>query len=215
MLVPSRAVVGAMSLVAVAALALPSTAEDLATEQRTYAHCGSAGKAVVQGVTTYALDATAPTTSFAANGGCGTLDSDKREDDGIVLTGTHTGHLDQLTVDAHVIDAGPVRGGAYAEIYTDVVVKVDERTVAAEELKLVPVPSSTGISRLLQFSVTGIGLTREGDQGEHTIEVTLNSASYLDGDQVAWVLDATEVPTGVVYSPAELAATVVRAPIRR
>lgn len=215
MLVPSRALVGALSLAAVAAVALPSSAADVAAEQRTYAHCGSAGKAVLQGVTTYAMDATAPTTSFTANGGCGTLDSDKREDDGIVLTGTYTGHLDQLTVDANVIDAGPVRAGAYEEVYTDVVVKVDKRTVAAEELKLVPVPSSTGVSRLLQFSVSGIGLTREGDEGEHTIEVTLNSASYLDGDQVAWVLDATEVPTGVVYSPAELADIVVKAPVRK
>lgn len=215
MLVPSRALVGALSLATIAAVALPSAATDLAAEQRTYAHCGSAGKAVLQGVTTYAMDATAPATSFTANGGCGTLDSDKREDDGVVLTGTYTGHLDQLTVDAHVIDAGPVRAGAYAEVYTDVAVKVDGRTVAAEELKLVPVPSSTGISRLLQFSVTGIGLTLESDAGEHTIEVTLNSATYLDGDQVAWVLDATEVPTGVVYSPTELADVVVKALVRR
>lgn len=211
MLVPARAVVGALALAALGATALPGQAAVSPTAV-TYAHCGSAAKAVVQGVTTYAMDATKPATSFTANGGCGTLDSDKRDDDGIVLTGSYTGNLDVLTVDAHVIDAGPVRAGAYGEIYVDAVVTVDGVDVAAGEVHLVPVASSTGLSRLLQFSVRGIGLTDEDEAGKHDIRVALNTSSYLDGDQLAWVVDAAEVPTGVTYSPAQLAAVVVDVP---
>lgn len=217
MLIPARALVGAVSLATLGALALPSSAEVVSPELRTYAHCGSSDKAVLEGTTSYAMDETAPTKSFTANGGCGTLDSDKRDDDGIELTGTYTGNLDRLTVDAHVIDAGGVRVGVYEEIYANLSVTVDGKmVVAGEEVHLTPIPSSTGVSRLLQFSVVGFGLTAEDQAGTHEVTIALNSASYIDGDQVAWVLDATEVQTGVVYSPQTLADVVVGAsPVKR
>lgn len=212
MLVPARTLVGALALAALGATALPGQAAVVSPVSATYAHCGTAAKAVATGVTTYVMDVTKPATSFTANGGCGTLDSDKRDDDGIVLTGSYTGNLDRLTVDAHVIDAGPVRAGAFEEIYVDAVVSVDGLDVAAGEVHLVPIPSSTGLSRLLQFSVRGIGLTGEDQAGKHDVKVTLNASSYLDGDQLAWVVDATEVPTGVTYSPAALADVVLEVP---
>lgn len=201
-----------LAALAVAAAVLPASAAS-AGPVVTYAHCGSAAKAGVSaatGIPTFVMDGTKPTTSFTANGGCGTLDTDKSNADGIVLTGTRTGLLDQLTVDAHVIDVGGVRAGLFEEVYVNATLTVDGEAFGLGELRLTPVPSATGLSRLLQFSVTGLGLTDpETDAGTHAVTVTLDSANYANGDEAAWVLDATEVPTGVVYGPTTLADVVV------
>jgi hypothetical protein len=173
-------------------------------KETVYVHC-NADKVTVGEQVSYAWNTTAPATSFTANGGCGSLDTDKTAPDGVIWTGTHTGNLDRLTVHAHVIDVGPVRAGAYPEIYVDVNVQIDgNEVVSGVEAHLAPIPSSTGISRLLEFSVQKINLLKEEDYKEHAVTVSLESAPYLDGDQVVWVLDASEVRSGVTFSPTTL-----------
>jgi hypothetical protein len=205
----------ALAIPMVLALAHPAGAVDpyvpVFNKERVYVHC-TGTKATANQHVDYAWNTTAPTTSFTANGGCGSLDSDKIDGDGVTWTGKHTGNLDRLTVHAWVIDAGPVRAGVYPDIYADVNVSIDGNdVVSAVEAHIVPIPSSTGISRLLEFSVTKIGLVNQADYKEHDISVSLESSSYLDGDQIAWVLDATEVDSGATFSPTTLAATRIEA----
>lgn len=207
-------------LLAAIALAVPAGATEAATavltQQRTYVHCG-ADKASVNKASTFQWNTTAPTTSFTTGGGCGQLDTDKTEGDDTTFTGTFTGNLDTLTAKAWVIDAGPVRAAAasgYEEIYTNVSLVIDGVDYVAAELKLVPKPSSTGLARLLEFSVTGINLLDPVTQaGTHQVSLKLGSASYLDGDQVIWVLDATEVDSGIDFNPATLSNVVVPAEV--
>ena len=123
--------------------------------------------------------------------------------------GRARGTSSELTVRVWVIDAGPVRAGAYTEIYANVDLTIDDNLLVSQEVHITPVPSSTGLSRLLSFSVDNIGLLGELDAGQHTVSLRINSASYADGDQVAWVMDATEVDSGIDFSPATLNSNVV------
>lgn len=178
--------------------------------ERVYARCGTASRATVGAAVTYPWNTTKPATSFTAGGGCGALDTDKTEGDEVTFQGTHTGNLNRISVHAWVIDAGPVRAGAYDRIYVDATLEIDGETlVSGEEVRMVPKPSSTGIARLLEFSVTGIGLVNEDQAGEHQIRLTLSTSPYIDGDQLAWVLDASEVDTGLTFSPAALSGPLV------
>ena len=199
----------------VVAAAAPSGATEhtpVFNTERVYFHCGTLPKANAVDSATYAWDATKPTTSYTANGGCGQLDVSPQVGDEPVFTGTHTGNIDRLTVHAWVIDAGLSRTGAFTDVWTQARLLIDgEEVAAADDLKIVPQASSTGISRLLEFSVTHIGLTGEDQAGKHTIELHLGSMPYDDGDNIAWVLDATELDSGITFSPAALATTRVRA----
>ena len=194
----------------VLALAIPAGAADAwaptFNTENVFVHCSGAKAAVAEQVT-YEWNTTAPSTSATASGGCGSLDSDKLDGDGVIWTGKHTGNLHELTVKAWVIDVGPVRAGAFEEVYVNVNVTIDEAdVVSGVEAHLAPIPSSDGVARLLEFSVQKIGLVKETDLKEHDITISLESATYLDGDTVAWVLDASEVQSGVTFSPASLAA---------
>lgn len=200
----------ALALPLVLALVPSSSAQEvwepIFNTERTYVHCG-ADKATVGERVTYTWDTTAPTTSFTANGGCGAFDADKFDGEGVTFTGKHTGNLKQLTVHAWIIDCCLVRAGVYPDIWMDASVEIDGNSVLSEtELHVVPIPSETGISRLLEFSVTGIKLLSEADYKEHDISITLETAELQDGDQIAWVLDATEVQSGATFSPTTLAA---------
>ncbi|MGH2693059.1 MAG: hypothetical protein ACRDHM_11270 [Actinomycetota bacterium] len=203
-----------LALPLVFALANPAGAQEYVpvfNTERAYVHCG-ADKVTANEHATYSWNTTAPAASFTTGAGCGSLDSDKIDGDGVTFTGKHTGNLKQLTVHAWVIDCCVVRAGAFAEIYANVSVQIDGTdVVSGVEAHLAPIPSETGISRLLEFSVTGLKLLTEADYREHEVVVNLETASYLDGDQIGWVLDATEVDSGVTFSPTTLAATRVPA----
>lgn len=209
-----------LCVVTALAVAIPAGAQEEEMEeiyepvleaQEVYFKC-NADKVVVNAPGTYQWDTEAPTTSFTANGGCGQVDSDKLDGDEPTFTGTYTGNLDTLTVRAWVIDAGPVRAGVYEDLYINVDLAVDGRSVIfGEEIHAIPEPSETGLSRLVEFSVTHLGLLAEEDAGEHTVELKLTSAPYLDGDVIGWVMDATEVDSGMEFNPETLSALRVRA----
>lgn len=199
----------ALALPMVVALAAPAAGQTYVpvfNTEATYVHCG-ADKATVNEHATYSWNTTAPTTSFTAGGGCGTLDSNLLDGDGVTFTGKHTGNLDRLTVRAWVIDCCLTHAGVFAEIYANVSVSIDGNdVVGTQEAQIVPIPSETNVSRLLEFSVTGINLKSEADYKEHEVVVNLETSSIADGDKVAWVLDASEVKSGVTFSPTTLAA---------
>jgi hypothetical protein len=209
----NKLVAGMATMVGLAALVpTPGGAAEPIPTASVYAHCG-ATKVGQGSLATYTWNATKPTASVTTGAGCGQLDSDKTAGDGIQLTGTYTGLLDKLTVRFWVIDAGPVRAGAYGEWFIDTAIDVDGGAAGGSgEVHVTPVESSTGASRLVEISVTGIGLTdpKNADHTKlHNIAINLESASYLDGDQIAWVLDTSEVDSGVVFSPASLAPAVL------
>ena len=210
-----RALRMAIAVPMVLAIASPVSAADpyvpVFNNERTYVHCNG-DKATVNEQVTYNWNTTAPTTSFTANGGCGSLDAHVADGDGVIFSGKHTGNLDRLTVQAHVIDCCLTHAGVFAEVYADVSVTIDgNEVVPTTELHIPPIPSSTNVSRLLEFSVTKIGLVKEEDNIEHEIVVSLETSSIADGDAVAWVLDATEVQSGVTFSPTSLAGIRVEA----
>lgn len=194
--------------------------------ERVYAHCGDTQKVSnVEGGTPFVMDATPPAASFTAGAGCGTADvvlSPVEEDTGelLELTGTHTGNLDTLTLELHMIDAGIVRasqtspvqppalpdpapGLAFDEIYADVQLFIDGSEAGwVGEARLPAERSETGASVRLRMTITDIGLLAEDEAGEHTVTVRIKTADYYNGDSGGWVLDATEVPTGIEFNPA-------------
>ena len=194
--------------------------------ERVYAHCGDTQKVSnVEGGTPFAMDTTAPAASFTAGAGCGTADVvlspvESSTGEFLELTGTHTGNLDSLTVELHMIDAGivrvhqttgdlpepgdPVPATNFTEIYANTELIIDgavagyigEATYPAER-------SETGASVRLRMTLTDIGLLAEDEAGEHTVTLKVKTADYNNGDSGGWVLDATEVPTGITFNPAE------------
>lgn len=198
------------------AVALPAGAQPgdqpVLASERVYVHCGDNAYATANDSATYGWDTTAPTASYASGAGCGQVDVSYQEGDEPVFTGTYTGNLDALTVHAWVIDVGLSRTGILAEVYAQMRLVVDGVEVAtAAPLQIAPQPSETGVARLLEFSVTNIGLVGDAAAGEHTIELHLGSMPYDDGDNIGWVLDATEIDSGITFNPERLAAVRVRA----
>lgn len=195
--------------------------------ERVYAHCGETQKVSnVEGGTPFAMDTEPPAASFTAGAGCGTADvvlSPVEGDTGefLELTGTHTGNLDSLTLELHMIDAGVVRlsqtspveppalpdpapGLAFDEIYANVELFIDGAAAGfLGEARFPAERSDTGASARLRMTLTGIDLLAEDEAGEHTVTVRVKTADYYNGDSGGWVLDATEVPTGIEFNPAE------------
>jgi hypothetical protein len=206
------AIIGVVGLLSGAAGAQEEVFVPVTPTEQVYLHCGDNAVASVGSSATYAWDTDVPTGSYTTGSGCGQLDVSPQTGDEPVFTGTYAGNLDRLTVHAWVIDAGLERTGLFPEVWTQMRLLVDGVEVAAaDDLKIVPQPSETGLSRLLEFSVTDIGLLAEEDNVEHSVELQLGSMPYDDGDTIAWVLDATEIASGLTFSPSTLAATRVRA----
>ena len=201
----------------VLAIAAPAAAEHgdihptLRTE-RVFFHC--AGPVKAQNAT-YALgtaptwDATAPTQSVQQGAGCGyfenavggylgsnetTLDS--------IFEGSFTGNVDSVTVELHAIHASTSRAtGPYilrANLFVDGVDVVDQD---APQIEVTPIPSSTRLSEMLRFTVTGIGLKTEDGDGSQSRRFRLVVRSVME-EQSAWVWDTTEVPSGLTFNPA-------------
>lgn len=201
--------------------------------ERVYAHCGDVEKvANVEGDgSAFATDTTAPAASFTEGAGCGTADvvlspveADTREF--LEFTATHTGNLDALTLELHMIDVGivrvsetaptdqvpnpgdPVPSVAFDEIYANtevIVTAADGETFRGfnGEARFPSERSDTGLSTRLRMTITDIGLLDEDQAGTHTITVRVKTADYYNGDSGAWVLDAAEVPTGIEFNPAQ------------
>ena len=212
---------------------------ELRTEA-TYFSCVGANKvqnvSVVQGeVPTW--DTTAPTQSVQAGAGCGTIDGPltntgnvENENDG-VWTGTFTGNLRDMTVEAHMIDFGVSRSDD--TFLTQITLVIDGETWIERTTRLdAPLTaSSSGVSRSIKFSITGLGkITNKLDASGNVIDVKTQGLVTEDGTgteehtitlglrgfaeyPTAWVWDTTEVPGGITFNPPTLQGLKVAATI--
>ena len=205
----------------VASVAGPAAAEDgrihpnLRTE-RVWFHCADAVKVqnaayAQKKVPTW--DASAPTQSVQQGAGCGyfenaaggwlgpnetTLDS--------VWEGSFTGNVDSLTVELHSIHASAARAtGPYVFRANLVIDGVEYLDQDGPQFEVKPVPSSTRLSEMMSFTVTGLGLDSEDGDGQKVRRFRLVIRS-VNEEQSAWVWDTTEVPSGLTFNPATPAA---------
>lgn len=214
-----------IAVAATAALAVPATAQTevfapVLTEERTYLLCDGPNK-LQNDSTPVAWDTTAPATSYTAGAGCGFADSGESDEETkpvvgedptgeLVLAGTYTGNLDNLTVHLHAIDGPWTRSELFGmEIVTSVEVDGNVIYDSAGAVDVSYVRSESGATILGQYTVTGIGLVEETDLVKHEVVVRIN-ANYSD-DLYGWVWGATEIDSGITFNPTTLAGTRVRA----
>lgn len=219
---PARVLITAVATVA---LAVPATAQTegftpVLTEERTYLLCDGPNK-VQNDRTPVAWNTTAPATSYTAGAGCGFADSGESAEETkpvvgedptgeLVLAGTYTGNLDNLTVHLHVIDGPWTRSGLFGmEIITSVEVDGNVIYDSADAVDVSYVRSASGATILGEYTVTGIGLVEEADLVEHEVVVRINS-NYSD-DLYGWVWGAKKIDSGITFNPSTLAGTRVRA----
>jgi hypothetical protein len=146
---------------------------------------------------------TAPTTSFTAGGGCGTVDApvtsgNPRNAFDAAWTGTFTGNLGRMVVEAHSLDTA-TRVLTRSSRFT-VVVQVDGATVLS---KIVTVPytrSSTQLSQQMVFTVDQLPFVVEQGDGTRQRTVTVAFSSSSDQGAHGFVWDATEVPSGITFN---------------
>lgn len=191
---------------------LPSTFRS----ERVYFHCGPTKVAnvhMLQGVAS-SWDPTAPTQSMQAGAGCGAVDVPVAAGTATVnpydgaWSGTFTGNVKSLTVEAHMIYVGAARAGGdvgfQARLAIDgmeVIPEGDSRVV-----RVTPVKSSTGASDMIRFTISGLEHFTELEQGDGTTErtftLTLHSYFVDQNPLVTWVFDATDAPSGITFNPA-------------
>ena len=235
-----RSKLSAVAIAALLISALPAGAEDLPPEAaplETFFHCVGDSK-VLNALTVQAppsWNETAPTASVTEGAGCGFADPGSRTGTNqenvydAVFKGFHAGNLDSLTVRLHDIGVGPARTGEDQTLgvrvsvdgvsmfgtYTpaasplDPVLGAPVPVPSTTQLTVTPVASETGASNLVEFTITGLGFMEQPCTGtmEREILVTVNSVS----ENSAWVMDTTEVPSGITFNPAAPAAAAVAA----
>jgi hypothetical protein len=216
-----------VAVAATLAVALPASAQTTFvptyTETPVYLQCNGTTKVsqvnfVAEGAEVVTWDSTKPTASFTTGAGCGTVDpyivgaAPGNPVYDLALSGTFTGNLRDLTVRLWGIDTSGSR--AFNEFDARVYVSIDgrERVPFTTAIAGPMVASSTGISRLVEFSVTNLNLSSEADSTkEHTIEITVGSIFLDSSGLITWVYDASEIDSGIVFNPARTAATKIRA----
>jgi hypothetical protein len=215
-----------LALVLAVALAAPVAAEMAPTlrTERTWFHCAGAAKVqnaeyAQRNVPTW--NTIAPAQSVQQGAGCGyfenagggylgpnetTLDS--------IWEGSFAGNLDSLTIELHNIHASAARASGPFLLRANLLIDgVDVINPDAPQIEVTPVPSSSRLSEMLRFTVTGIGLRSEEGDGQQVRRVRLIIRS-LSEEQSAWVWDTTEVPAGLTFNPAAPEAVTLTARLR-
>lgn len=162
-----------------------------------------------------------PTESFTAGAGCGTYEEPVTYATGpgnpfydLTIDGFVTGNIDELTVELHDIYVGSQRNSGSITLAT--MVEVDGRSLFGTEtvtdisgnetesprridIPIDPVPSETGVSEMLRFSIGGLydlhgidGVVGDGSNAFHTVRVTVSVP--VGAHAIVW--DAAEVPSG-------------------
>lgn len=179
---------------------------------------------------------TAPAQSYTQGAGCGTLDSFLflEESESIYdasFKGTFTGNLRNLTVRLHNLVLGRVRTAETTPLAIRLLIDGEHYIASAPGLpygslvEVTPVPSSTGATELLEFSITGLGSATEvKDSQGNVIDIKTTGLATEDGDgsteheivlivtpfytpyNNAFVWDAAEIASGITFNPPTLAA---------
>lgn len=217
-----------LAVAAILAVALPASAQTVFvptyTETPVYLHCNGPTKLsqanylASTAARTIGWDGTKPTTSYTAGAGCGTVDSflvgaaPMNPVYDLALSGTYTGNLRDMTVRLWGIDTSGSRATDAWTVRGYVAIDGRQRVPFTEVIKGTMIPSSTGIARAVEFSVTHLGLSTEADSTrEHSVEITVASIFLDSSGLITWVYDAAEIDSGIVFNPAGLAAARVRA----
>jgi hypothetical protein len=220
------ALAAASTLVAAGTATASTDTAPVFSSERVYFHCTGPTKAtnanLAAGSAIPTWDTSAPTGSVSGGAGCGTADPAFLVDgtaekptptnlDG-VWSGTFTGNLRSITVEAHAIYTGAARSGAFQFGVTPVVFVDGKRMVSdPATLRVTPVPSSTRASEKITFTLAGLNLTEDLDKDgkadagpgttKRTITVQLRNQFADVNGVVAWVFDTTEVPSGLTFNP--------------
>ena len=195
------------------------------TESSVYLHCSGAAKAnnahAAAESKIVSWDATKPTASYTSGAGCGTADtflggtSNQNPLYDFPMRGTFTGNLNNMTIRLWAIEASGSR--ALNEFTVDLHLEIDGVPVLTRNADgtgtpahATPVASSTGLTRLYEVTVSDIGFSSEEDhEMAHDVALTVYP-KYVDGSGVvAWVYDASEIDSGLIFNDATPAAMVV------
>lgn len=206
-------------------------------QTRYYFHCVGGDAMKLQNASAPApFDTTAPTRSFLAGAGCGTLDPGALVNTGqgageadAVFSGKVTGNIKNMTVELHVL--GHTNYSALLPADVNVWLTVDGEDYLIAVVASIPwAAQGTGLTRMIQFSITDLGWTKDvrneqgelidvlygglvGDDGDGVTErdVELTVGLYFSDEVGAWVWDATEVTSGITVNDATPAAKKVSA----
>lgn len=217
---------------------MPATAAEInpvAARLETFFHC-TGNSRVLNALTVQeapSWDTTAPAASVQDGAGCGFADPGARTGTNqenvydAVFKGSFTGNLDSLTLRLYDMGVGAARTGADQTL--GIRLSIDGKSMfgthtpeaSPADLVLgepVPVPSTatvtakpssvnSGVTNYVELTVTGLGFMTEDGAGRyvHDLVVTVNSASEAGS---MWVLDTTEVPSGITFNGAPAAAAV-------
>ena len=172
-------------------------------------------------------DTTPPAQSVTEGAGCGAIDIAVVRATGAVdafFQGTFTGNIRDLTVSLHHLLLGRVRSAPGYTVKVQWLQIDGVPLIENTALPVTPVLSSTGLSELVEFSITNIGSATEIKDAEgNVIDVKTTGLATEDGDGTTvhevmlmidtdpnetnsiWVWDTTEVPSGIVFNPDTLA----------
>lgn len=180
-------------------------------ETPTYMHCTGETKVgnvhAIADSQTVSFDENAPTTSYTAGGGCGTADTflegtaDHNRIYDFTTSGYYTGNIDTVTIRLWAIETA---GKRLNDFLVNLHLKIDGEDVLKRGTvgTAVAVPSSTGLTRLYEVTVTDVGLSTELDSTyEHDVVLTVYPQGPTNtGSPIAWVYDATEIDSGLIFN---------------
>lgn len=194
-------------------------------ETPTYMHCNGDTKVgnfhALADSSVVTFDENAPTTSYTAGGGCGSADTqlegtaDHNPVYDFTTSGYYTGNIDSLTIRLWAIEGSGRRSPEFA---VNLHLKIDGEDVLRRNTPAtaVAVASSTGITRLYEVTVTDIDLSTLADHGyEHDVTLTVYPQGATTGSGVAWVYDATEIDSGLIFNDTTPAAKKLKRNVAR
>lgn len=235
--------VGMILVTAVPALATHGGIHPTFRSESVYFHCTGPTKLHTVnwqlGSGSVPWNTTAPTQSYLSGAGCGAPDTflyDTASDNpyDVTFRGTFTGNLRHLTVRLHNLILGRAR--TVESTTMAVRLRIDGEDYLplgigyGTQVDVIPVPSATGATELLEFSIKDIGTVTEIEDGQgNVIDVLTTGVAKEDGDGTsehevvlqfnpfytplsnAFVWDATEIASGMTFNPPTLAAANVTA----
>ena len=189
-------------------------------ETPVYLHCNGDVKAnnvhTIADSKTVTWDTTAPTASYTSGAGCGSADTwatgttDHNPIYDFTTAGYYTGNIDTVTIRLWAIEGvGRTTNTFNVKLH----LKIDGEDVIKRETAVpaVPIASSTGATRLYEVTVTGVDLGTQDDSiYEHDVVLTVYpQVANGTGGGIAWVYDAAEIDSGLVFNDTTPAATTI------
>ena len=205
--------------------------------ENVYFHCGTTKAHQVNLVAdgTPSWNTTAPS-SVTGGTGCGAFDpgvergANQETIYDAQFAGTFTGNLRDLTLHLHQVVPGQVRGGSSVRVW----ITIDGQDVtgggsAGKIVNVTPVAGNSGATQDYEISLWNIGFanytydaagnvidvktgglaTEDGDgEIEHSLLISIDSATATQNS--IWAYDTSEVPSGITFNPATLAAAKIK-----